>query len=161
MPTHELVCDVTHVYATYARAIDEKRYDLLQRVFTPDAALDYVVGSHRFTARGEHAAAAFKPFLDRCYWTQHVIAPPMVDLDASGRVAASARVIATHLQRLPEGTLTRWQVRGSYHDRFVRSHDGLRIAQRFCFCPDEEGEFTDTGVEEFPQVAWANREVLG
>lgn len=157
---HDHLTEIAHLYPIYARACDEKRFDLLARVFSADATLHYVVGEHEFKCTGADAAANFKQFLDRCYWTNHVIAAPMVEAVAGG-ARATARVVATHLQRLPEGTLTRWLVRGSYHDVLVHGAAGWRIAQRFCFCGDADGEFRAEGVEIYPTVAWATADQLG
>lgn len=153
-PDTDTLAAVTHVYAIYARAIDEKRYDLLERVFTPGAALAYTVGPHAFECTGAEASKYFGQFLELCYWTNHLIGPPMVTVEADA-VHATARVTATHLQRRHEGTLSRWILRGSYHDRLAR-HDGAwLIERRLCLCPDSEGEFLGDGVERFPEVAWA------
>ena len=145
---------ITQVYARYAQALDEKRFDLLGEVFTPDAELHYDVAGHLFDTTGAEAGQVIKGFLDLCYWTNHVIAPPAVSL-AGDRAHGSARVIATHLQRLPEGTLTRWEVRGSYHDHFLRTAAGWRITRRHCVCVDVEGDFVEDGVERFAEVPWA------
>ena len=159
MQTDDLT-EIAHLYPIYARAVDEKRYELLDRVFTADATLQYVVGEHEFACSGAESGHAFARFLECCYWTNHVIAAPMVEM-SEGSVRASARVIATHLQRLPEGTLTRWLVRGSYHDVLARTAAGWRITQRYCFCADVDGEFRNEGVEIFPSCAWATRAQLG
>lgn len=155
----ETLAAIGQNYATYARACDEKRYDLFERVFAPDASLHYRVAGHEFHCRGENAAAAFAGFLDRCYWTHHLIAPPMVDLSTEG-VFATARVTATHLQRRLEGTQSRWLVRGSYHDRFERRDGHWRIVRRDCWCLDADGDFLSDGVEHFPGVAWATADTL-
>lgn len=151
---------IGHLYAIYARAIDEKRYDLLRRVFTPDAVLDYRVGPHKFGCTGADAAAAFKAFLDRCYWTNHLIAQPMVEVDDKNVVRATARVIATHLQKRTNGDSSRWILRGSYHDVLSESADGWRISKRLCICTDSEGVFLDENVELFETVAWVDAQEI-
>ena len=77
------------------------------------------------------------------------------------RVRATARVTATHLQRRLDGSTNRWLVRGSYHDTFEPRGGEWRIVRRDCFCLDVEGEFEDRGVELFPVVPWAGRDLLG
>jgi hypothetical protein len=156
---HDAYIAISHNYAIYARALDEKRFEYLDQVFTPTAALHYEVSGHVFDCTGAGAVAAFSQFLDLCYWTNHVIASPMIEI--TGRSAhASARVIATHLQRLPEGTLTRWEVRGSYHDTFALTDAGWRITRRHCVCMDSDGEFLADGVERFPALAWSDAAAL-
>jgi hypothetical protein len=34
------------------------------------------------------------------------------------------------------------------------------IARRTCICPDAEGVFLDAGVEQFPEVVWADQAAL-
>lgn len=148
-----ILAAVGHIYATYARAIDEKRYDLLAYVFAADAALEYRVGPHHFSCSGDQAAKYFAEFLVHCYCTNHLIAAPTVELNGEA-VKSSARVVATHLQRRENGESNRWTVRGSYHDRLVRIGDGWLICERLCLCPDSEGEFLSCGVEQYPEVAW-------
>jgi len=151
---HDAFIAITHNYAIYACALDEKRFELLDQVFTPSAALHYEVCGHVFDCSGDGAVAAFSQFLDLCYWTNHVITQPRVEVH--GQTAhASARVIATHLQRLPEGTMTRWEVRGSYHDTFALTPAGWRITRRHCVCMDSDGEFLTEGVERFASLAWS------
>jgi deazaflavin-dependent oxidoreductase (nitroreductase family) len=151
---------IAHNYATYARLCDEKRYDLATAIFSPDARLHYRVAGHDFECLGGEAAAAFAGFLERCFWTHHLIAHPAVEA-AGTRLRATARVTATHIQRRADGTRNRWLVRGSYHDTFEHTLDGWRIVRRDCCCLDAEGEFEADGVARFPAVAWAGREVLG
>ncbi|MEM7467222.1 MAG: nuclear transport factor 2 family protein [Pseudomonadota bacterium] len=143
---------ISEIYATYARAIDEKRYDLLSQVFLDDATLCYEVGPHEFSCLGHESANYFGDFLKFCYWTNHLIANPMIE--STSQVFATARVIATHLQRQKTGAMSRWILRGSYHDTMVNTDFGWRISKRLCLCPDSEGEFLTSGIEEFSEVAW-------
>ena len=145
--------DISHVYAIYARAIDEKRYDLLDRVFTPEAELQYEVGPHKFDCKGAESAKYFGEFLQLCYWTNHLIAPPMIEIDGNSAFA-TARVISTHLQTRDDGSQNRWTLRGSYHDQFIRSDGRWLIAKRFCVCTDSEGEFMPEHVEHYPALAY-------
>ena len=150
---------ITHNYAIYARVCDEKRYDLIPRVFAPAAVLAYAVAGHDFTCRGEEAAQAFANFLECCYWTHHLIAHPMIE-SAGAQIRATARVTATHLQRRTDGSTNRWLVRGSYHDTFEQRGSEWVIVRRDCFCLDAEGDFESEGIERFPTTAWAGRDVL-
>lgn len=151
---------ITHNYAIYARLCDEKRYDLAPRVFAADAVLNYHVAGHAFSCSGSEAAASFSAFLERCWWTHHLIAHPMVEVEGT-RARATARVTATHLQRRLDGSTNRWLVRGSYHDRFELRGGQWLIVRRDCHCLDAEGDFEAEGVEHFPNVAWVSREIIG
>jgi len=68
---------IGHSYAIEARARDEKRYDLLARVFTPGALLDSRVAGHEFACPA--AATNLAAFLERCYCSHHLMAAPMVE----------------------------------------------------------------------------------
>lgn len=154
--------DITENYSIYARAIDEKRYDLLPRVFLPDASLHYEVGPHQFNCNGTEAAGYFAGFLTLCYWTNHLIAAPMIDFNFGGPddAFATARVTATHLQKDKSGHLHRWILRGSYHDEFARHEDVWSIKRRVCICTDSEGEFLDSDVIEFEEMSWGDPSLI-
>ena len=145
--------EISATYSIYARAIDEKRYDLLDQVFLADASLEYEVGPHQFSCKGSESASYFATFLKYCYWTNHLIAAPMIEHQE--KVFSTARVIATHLQKDLKGETHRWTLRGSYHDHFTKTDAGWRIAKRICLCPDSEGEFNSDEVRIFEGLAWA------
>jgi hypothetical protein len=146
--------EISEIYAIYARAIDEKRYDLLAEVFAPDASLHYEVGPHQFDCSGKQAKEHFSAFLNLCYWTNHLIGTPMIEQIKN--VFATARVTATHLQKDGLGNLHRWILRGSYHDVFIQQGSRWKIARRVCICTDSEGEFLSDGAVEFSSMSWAD-----
>lgn len=154
--------DIAESYSIYARAIDEKRYDLLPRVFLPDAALLYEVGPHEFSCTGAEASTNFSNFLTLCYWTNHLIAAPMIDFNFGGpnEAFATARVTATHLQKDTSGKLNRWILRGSYHDEFINRNQAWSIKRRICICTDSEGVFLDTGVAKFEEMSWGDPDLI-
>jgi hypothetical protein len=147
--------NIEDIYSLYARAIDEKRYELLERVFHPEAELHYIVGSQEFSCDGSNAATYFKNFLNLCFWTNHLIGSPAIEL-GERTAFASARVQAVHQQKLDDGSISRWTIRGSYHDHMELFHDEWLITKRYCHTPDEEGEFLTTGVKLFNEVAWTS-----
>ena len=149
------IVDITHVYSIYARAIDEKRFDLLNQVFADDARLHYIVGVHEFRCTGAESGTAFGNFLQLCYWTNHLIGAPCVELDGD-KAWATARVQATHLQERDDGTMSRWFLRGSYHDQLERQDGQWIIVDRYCHTPDEEGEFLADGVKAFAEIGWTD-----
>ena len=146
--------DVSQVYGTYARAIDEKRYDLLSQVFHPEAKLEYIVGGFNFSCLGNESAGKFKEFLDLCFWTNHLIGSPSCEQNGK-MIFATARVQAVHQQRTVSGKISRWLIRGSYHDHFQFFEDKWLITNRYCHTPDEEGSFLTENVESFQEQAWA------
>ena len=148
---------IEDLYSLYARAIDEKRYELLARVFHPEAELQYIVGSQEFACSGAEAADYFKNFLNLCYWTNNLIGSPSVELSGE-KAFATARVQAVHQQILKDGTVSRWILRGSYHDHIGLFDDDWLIIKRYCHTPDEEGEFLTSGVEIFDKIGWTSKD---
>ena len=52
---HDAYIAISHNYAIYARALDEKRFEYLDQVFTPTAALHYEVCGNVFDCTGDGA----------------------------------------------------------------------------------------------------------
>jgi hypothetical protein len=150
---------IEDLYSLYARAIDEKRYKLLERVFHPEAELQYIVGSQEFTCSGSEATNYFKDFLNLCYWTNHLIGSPNIEISGN-KAFATARVQAVHQQILKDGTVSRWILRGSYHDHIALFGDDWLITNRYCHTPDEEGEFLVDGVEIFNEIGWTSKDKI-
>jgi hypothetical protein len=150
---------IEDLYSVYARAIDEKRYELLEKVFHPDAELQYIVGSQEFSCSGTEAANYFKNFLNLCYWTNHLIGAPNIEISGN-KAFATARVQAVHQQMLKNGTVSRWILRGSYHDRITLFGDDWLITKRYCHTPDEEGEFLSNDVEIFNTIGWTTKDKI-
>ena len=73
--------EIEDTYSLYARAIDEKRYELLKKVFHPEAQLQYIVGSQEFVCSGSESTNYFRNFLNLCFWTSHLIGSPSIELD--------------------------------------------------------------------------------
>ncbi|HEY0188115.1 MAG TPA: nuclear transport factor 2 family protein [Cellulomonas sp.] len=121
--------DVLHAYA---QAQDQDRWDLFDRVFTPDAEID-LPG----TALGTLAAADLGRFLREDFNAtrvsgQHLIANTLVDLDGDAGTARSTSEVAhLTLQRTDRpGVLHRSRGTGLYTDTWQRTADGWRIAHR-------------------------------
>ena len=146
-----------NIYSLYAKAIDEKRYYLLPEIFHKKAVLQYIVGGQEFACSGEEAADYFKNFLDLCFWTNHLIGTPAVEFEGN-KAFATARVQAVHQQILDDGTVSRWILRGSYHDHMEFCEEKWLITERYCHTPDEEGEFLSCGVKRFSEIGWTSND---
>lgn len=151
--------EIEDTYSLYARAIDEKRYELLKRVFHPEAQLQYIVGSQEFVCSGAESASYFRNFLNLCFWTSHLIGSPSIELDGK-KAFSTARVQAVHQQVLDDGSISRWILRGSYHDHLELFQDTWLITKRYCHTPDEEGEFLTTGVKSFEEIGWTSKDKI-
>src|SRR5438445_5848472 len=117
---------ISQIVQRYGRAIDEKHYEGLASVFTQGAHLAYTLGEMSFeNTFPEVIETAFRPALDRCRWTGHLISEPLLELKDT-TVFATTRVIATHLQIRTDGSENIWVVTGEYSDEFKRTPEGWR-----------------------------------
>jgi SnoaL-like protein len=140
--------EIVQVTQRYAKALDEKRFDLLRTVFTEDAQLVYLIGKQLIEFPMREADKTFKAFLTKCYWTSHLVSDPVIELQGD-RAHASSRVTATHLQIRVDGSRNTRIISGAYEDELVRSAEGWRIRKRVTNAPYEQGVFLAEGVREF------------
>ncbi len=111
------------VLVRYATATDGRDWDLWRTCFTDDAVLDYDT-SGVFDPGGfvDHAAAA----LAKMSTTQHYVVNHVIDLDGD-RATSRSYALAQHVSAR-DGSL--FSLGGVYHDEFVRTGEGWRIAHR-------------------------------
>jgi 3-phenylpropionate/cinnamic acid dioxygenase small subunit len=121
--------EIRAVVVRYAWALDTRDWALLDTCFTPDAHLDY--SSNPGGKQGpypeirgwlEHQLAAFVVM-------QHLMVNTEIDLDGD-RATARTMVVNPMGARTREGPPHFFYVGGRYDDRFVRTADGWRIAER-------------------------------
>jgi hypothetical protein len=151
MNVHEVadVLAITRVIQEVGLAFDRKRHDeLLPRLFTPDARIVYLLSGALTDFSMPGGIALFKQFHERCYWTQHLVSAPVIDLDG-GSARAVSQVHAIHVQIRADGSRNTWIVGASYHDTLVRTPDGWRIAERQALCVHDQGAFETDGVKIF------------
>ncbi len=98
------VVEITQLVNRYGHALDSKRYQLLEQVFTPGARLDYELEGGEPGSYPE-MVAVFEEFLTAFSYTQHVFSQPVIDLEGD-RAHATCRLVATHVQQRP-----RWKAR--------------------------------------------------
>lgn len=135
--------EIAQAVQRYGQALDERRFELLDSVFTPDARLRYRMP----TADGERPQVAdggleqwrslFRSFLAPFAWTQHLMSDPVVELDGD-RARTVCRLLASHGQVRRSGGRNLWTVWGVYRDAWVRTESGWRIRER-----DFEGLHTE------------------
>ena len=78
---------------------------------------------------------------DRCYATQHLVSPPVIEFDSEVQARTTSTVHAVHVQILKDGTRSNWILGGYYHDLLVRHPSGWRIRERTAYGTYEEGRF--------------------
>jgi hypothetical protein len=119
--------EIQDLVTAYSHAIDTRDWDALDDVFTPDAFVDY-------SAMGGSAGdvAATKAFLAQAMPMfasfQHMVATTRVVLDgdtATGRTICHNPMVVEHAGDTTVFFCGLW-----YHDRFVRTPSGWRIAER-------------------------------
>lgn len=136
--------EIEDLQAAYSHAIDTRDWDGLDRVFTPDAWIDY-------TAFGGSAGglAETKAFLAKAMpmfgGFQHMVATSQVKLSGN---RASAKTICWNpmLLRRAGGEEHVFFCGLWYHDEYLRTLDGWRITRRVeekCFTHNMPAEFTN------------------
>jgi hypothetical protein len=120
--------EIQQLFTDYADAIDTRQWDQLDRVFTPDAYIDYramggIDGRYpQVKAWLAQALAHFPAYF-------HMVGNLSVKLDGD---RASSRIVCFNPMEMPVGDgntqmvfLGLW-----YADRFVRTTDGWRMCER-------------------------------
>ena len=121
--------EINDLLIRYTVAIDEKNWELLDTVYTPDAKIDYTESGG---IKGEYPevrawlAKALAPFV----MTQHLISNSVVELNGD---SAAARTMVFNPMGTDDGKggLRMFYVGAWYEDVLVRTAEGWRIAERF------------------------------
>ncbi|MFA5885022.1 MAG: nuclear transport factor 2 family protein [Acidimicrobiia bacterium] len=126
-PTLEELIDrfeIDELLTRYATAIDNKTFDLLDEVFTPDAHVDYTSAGG---VAGDFATVKkwLSDVLPNFPAYQHIVANRRVSLDGD-----AATSVAAFFNPMVMGDGTTFFCGGEYHDKIVRTADGWRIAER-------------------------------
>jgi 3-phenylpropionate/cinnamic acid dioxygenase small subunit len=142
--------EIQQVLYRYARALDERDFDLLHEVFTPDATIHYdVPGGVRmgFRETVEWLRGALQIFAV----TQHVMSNPLIELDGD-RARSTTYLTASHVQVRLDGTEVCVVQGGIYRDLHVRTGLGWRIAERTLQATYADGTFLGPdAVQLFPK----------
>ena len=121
--------EIDDLFARYCHAIDERDWDALDQVFTPDAKIDY---SETGGAKGCFAEIkAWLPVaLERFPMFQHMVATTRLRLDGD---KASSRTILFNpmVHRDADGQDQVFFIGLWYRDVLVRTEAGWRIAERY------------------------------
>jgi hypothetical protein len=137
--------EIQDLQSAYSHAIDTRDFDALDRVFTPDAFIDYTAfggsagGLEETKAFLRKALAMFGGF-------QHMVATSQVKLSGN---RATAKTICWNPMVLKGGGAGEPRVFFCglwYHDAYLRTLDGWRITSRIeekCFTHNMPAEFTN------------------
>jgi hypothetical protein len=122
------ISEIVNVLNLYAIAVDTLQWDLFDRVFTPDARLDYLSRVwDDLTEFKKHFAAVHAP-LDS---SQHMVTNHQVVVNGD-RANALSYARARLIRSMPEGGGNQWEIGAWYDDVLVRTPRGWRIKSRTC-----------------------------
>jgi hypothetical protein len=107
---------IIHVIQQVARAFDEKMHDaLLPKCFEEQARILYRLRGRLLDFSMPGGIARFKHFHDRCYWTQHLVSPHIVEINsdrARGTRCTPCTCRSASLQH-------NWLIAAVYHDQLA------------------------------------------
>jgi hypothetical protein len=118
--------EIADLLARYARAVDDRRWDDLDDIFTPDASIDYsAFGGPKVDLSGaKRFLAEALPIFAK---TQHMLGLPAITLDGD---RARSVTPCHNPMVLGEGTPAKVMVCALwYHHELVRRSDGWRICR--------------------------------
>ncbi|MCW2613535.1 MAG: hypothetical protein JWN08_529 [Frankiales bacterium] len=118
--------DIAEVLARYCDALDQRRWDLLQTVFTADASADY--GSVGLPTGVEEIATAIRRTIADLDATQHLVGNIQVQVQGD-TATAQCYLISQHVRAGQPGG-EEYLLGGRYVDELVRTPDGWRITFR-------------------------------
>lgn len=121
--------EIQDLFARYSFAIDERDWDALDAIFTPDARIDY---SETGGAIGSFAEikAWLPKALERFPMFQHMVATTKLDID--GDAARSRTILFNPMTyRAENGEDQVFFIGLWYRDKLVRTPAGWRISERY------------------------------
>ena len=116
---------IAAVLVTYARACDERRWDLLEEVFTENVIFE--AGDLRTEGR-QARVDSIRSHLGGCGPTQHLLGNFAIAVDGDDATCTTL-VRAFHLGAGPQQHLS-YELFGAYDDRLRRYPEGWRIWNR-------------------------------
>ena len=135
--------DIEDVLTRYAWALDSKQFDELDRVFTPDAHVDYTSSGGEAGAYPDVKAWLAK-VLPHFPAYQHLVTNKQITVDGDHATSRS-EFYNPMVMAQRDGTTSIFFVGGEYHDQLVRTPDGWRITDRL-----EKSIWTDGAVPQTP-----------
>jgi hypothetical protein len=119
---------IADLIARYAVVIDNRDFDALDALFTPDARIDFSTFNGPVGDLTEIKAflSSTLPFFTR---SQHMMGLPLIDLDGD---TAHARTSCNNpmISEQPDGRTSVWLIGLWYDDDLVRTSDGWRFSAR-------------------------------
>lgn len=150
--------EIADLLQRYLTALDDKHYELLEKVFTPGAKLHYEMFPGSRPSTYPEMVQAFRDFNASFLVTQHAMGHP--EIEVSGDEARSRTSLrALHVQQGIGGERSTWLVYGFYRDRLVRTAPGWRISERSFRSIHTEGRLVPSDqVTRFENPPWSTAE---
>jgi 3-phenylpropionate/cinnamic acid dioxygenase small subunit len=120
--------EIQDLFTRYCYAIDDRDWDALDDMFTPDARIDYTATGGAAGSLAEMKAwlgTALAPFA----MSQHMVSHPLLAIDGD---RATSRMILYNPMGMDDGqgNVSTFFVGVWYHDTLVRTDGGWRIDER-------------------------------
>jgi 3-phenylpropionate/cinnamic acid dioxygenase small subunit len=121
--------EIDELLARYARALDYRRFDELDGIFTADATFDAGgLGAPTGPAAIRQMIEGTIGHLDA---TQHLVGKSIMEFAEDGDSAeVTTYLISQHIRESTDGPVKHYFLGGEYADRVVRTPQGWRIAYR-------------------------------
>ena len=121
--------EIEELLVRYSRALDLRRFDELEGIFTADGEFDAGGLGH------PHGPAAIREMIEGTLTgldaTQHLLGKSTVEFSADGDSAeVRTYLISQHIRESAPGPVKHYFLGGEYADRVVRTPGGWRIAYR-------------------------------
>lgn len=120
--------EIQDLFTRYCFAIDERDWNALDEMFTPDAQIDYTAtggSAGSLSEMKEWLNTALSPFA----MSQHMVSLPRLEISGD---RATSRMILFNPMGMDDGqgNVSTFFVGVWYHDELVRTGSGWRIARR-------------------------------
>ncbi len=139
LETMELIKQVKYAYC---RAIDTCNLEELERVFTPEAEIDYHGGTYRFQAQGrDKILAAIKASFHEDFVASHTVHMPVINVIDENNATGRWRLL-DYAMNLRENNLVTIGA-AEYVDDYVRQNGDWRI-QKSAYTRIYERVFNET-----------------
>lgn len=121
--------EIEELLVRYSRALDYRRFDDLESIFTPDGEFD--AGGLGHPVGVPAIRAMIEGTLSGLDATQHLLGKSLVEFSEDGDSAeVRTYLISQHVRESAPGPVKHYFLGGEYADRVVRTPAGWRIAYR-------------------------------
>lgn len=121
--------EIEELLARYSRALDYRRFEELESIFTPEAEFD--AGGLGHPVGPANIRAMIEGTIGHLDATQHLVGKSLIEFSEDGDTAeVRTYLISQHIREATEGPIKHYFLGGEYADRVVRTPDGWRIRYR-------------------------------